>query len=414
MLKKHVVIVGGGWAGISLVRSLKNIDSNKIRITLVSNEPNFRYSAALYRVATGHKEREALIPIHELLSDLPNVEFIKSTAHDIDPSLKTITLHGGKILHFDYAVLALGSITSYFGIPGLEEKSYSIKSQKELRKLRTHLHQELLKEHQPDSNYVIVGAGPTGVELAAAMASYLKVVMKRHGIKRNHLNIELIEAAPRVLPMSSQAASDKALAQLKKLGIKVMLNSKVQHENNNSLTVDGRSIPTHTVIWTAGVANNPFFKRHGKLFKLNQRGKVIVDDHLKTHKDIYVIGDNAVTPYSGLGVTAVHNAQYVAKDIKRRINHHSKTPPYKSLKPPTAVPVGKSFAIFEYKNIVIGGKIGGLIRSLADLVAYADIAGFKKALGFWSHSKDLEETCELCKTKLAQEYYSNSGATQPY
>lgn len=400
MLKKHIIIVGGGWAGISLARDLKNLASHKIRITLVSNEPNFRYSAALYRVATGHKEREAIIPIHGLINDINHIQFIKATATDINPQNKTITLHGGKLLHYDYAVLALGSVTSYFGIPGLKELSYDIKTQKGLRKFRTHLHQELLQEHQPDKNYIVVGGGPTGVELSAALASYLKVITKRHGLGRKRINIELIEAAPRLLPMLSPKLSHQAQKRLKKLGVKVMVNSKVQYETDKSLVVNGRSIPSQTVIWTAGVANNPFFDRHKHLFKLNQRGKVIVDDHLKASANLYIIGDNAVTPYSGLGFTAVHDAHYVAKDIKKRIVGHHKTSSYKALKPPTVVPVGKNWAVFEYRKIAFAGPLAGVLRSLADLAAYRDIAGLNKAIKLWVHTNDLEERCEICRTKL--------------
>ena len=129
MLKKHVVVVGGGWAGIRLVRKLKKLANHQVRITLVSNEPNFRYSAALYRVATGHREKEAIIPIHELIADVPQARFIRGTINSIHPKDRTITLSNGTLLHYDYAVLALGSVTTYFGIPGIEENAYSIKTQ---------------------------------------------------------------------------------------------------------------------------------------------------------------------------------------------------------------------------------------------------------------------------------------------
>lgn len=403
MLKRHVVIVGGGWAGITLVRNLKALASHKIRITLISNEPNFRYSAALYRVATGHKENEALIPIPGLIESIPNVEFVRATVTDLDQKDHTVTIHGGEKFHYDYVVLALGSVTNYFGIPGIEEKSYGIKTQKEVRKFRTHLHKELLDDNKPDKNYVIIGAGPTGVELAAAMGSYMKAVLRRHGIRTRRINIDLVEAAPRVLPMSDPKASAKAHDRLVSLGVKVKTNSKVEHETDDSLIVNGKSIPTHTVTWTAGVANNPFFKRHSKLFMLNNRGKVIVDDHLRSEKRTYVIGDNAATQYSGLALTAVHNAHYVAKDLEQRINGESTTPAYKPQAPATVVPVGSNWGVFQYKKIVIGGHVGGVIRSLADYIAYKDIAGYKKAYSLWRHVDDEEEHCVLCKTKLIEE-----------
>jgi NADH:ubiquinone reductase (H+-translocating) len=414
MLKKQVVIVGGGWAGIRLVRKLKKLANNQIHITLVSNEPNFRYSAALYRVATGHKEKQAIIPIHELTQDIPGAKFIRTTMANIDPKKRVISLGNGEKLHYDYAVLAIGSVTTYFGIPGIEEHAYSIKTQKELRKFRAHIHQELLEEHAPDKNYVVVGAGPTGVELSAAMASYIKATMQRHGIRHRRVHIELIEAAPRVLPQSHPRASKLALRQLQKLGVKVRLNSKVEFETDTSLVVDGRSIPTKTVVWTAGVSNNPFFAKRANLFTLNNRGKVIVNDHLQVDKHLYVIGDNAVTPFSGLGLTAVHNATYVGNDITKKISGHKNTPAYKPLTPATVVPVGKNWAVFQYKSLVIGGFIAGLIRSIADLVAYNDIAGFWPALKLWTHSGELEEQCVLCKTALIDKQGIIAGLSEPY
>ena len=414
MLKKHVVVVGGGWAGIRLVRKLKKLANNQVRITLVSNEPNFRYSAALYRVATGHKEKEAIIPIHELIGDVPQARFIRGTMSTIHPKNKTITLTNGTLLYYDYAVLALGSVTTYFGIPGIQENAYSIKTQKELRTFRTHVHKDLLDEKAPDKHYVIVGAGPTGVELAAAMASYMKAVVKRHGIKRKRVRIELIEASARVLPMAHQRASQLALKRLRSLGVHVHLNSKVEYETEISLVVNGRSIPTKTVVWTAGVANSPFFSKHQQIFTLNNRGKVIVDDHLRAAKKLYVIGDNAVTPYSGLGLTAVHNASYVARDIISSIEGAKLTPAYTPLVPATVVPVGKRWAVFQYRSIVIGGWFGGVIRSLADLVSYSDIAGWHAAFKLWLHSNELEEQCVLCKTALSAKDSSLAALREPY
>ena len=415
MLKKHVVIVGGGWAGIRLARKLKKLaKNNHIAVTLVSNESNFRYSAALYRVATGHKEKEALLPIHELLADLPDTKFTKATMTNIDPHKRTITLSKGKIVHYDYAVLALGSVTTYFGIPGIAEHAHSIKTQKELRRFRTHIHQELLNEHAPDKHYVVVGAGPTGVELAAAMSSYMRSVVKRHGLRKRRIHIELVEASSRVLPMSHPKASKITLQRLRLLGITVHLNSKVEYESDTGLVVNGRTIPTKTVIWTAGVANNPFFAKHSHVFTLNNRSKVLVDDHLMVDKRVYVIGDNAVTPFSGLGLTAVHHANYVAKDLEKKVYGHKKTKAYKPLVPATVVPVGKRWAVFQYKSFVFGGFLGSIMRSLADFVSYSDIAGTQKAIGLWAHTSDLEEQCVLCKTALSDKQGLLAGLTESY
>lgn len=400
MLRKHLVIVGAGWAGLKVARQFKHIPAHQLRITLVSDTSNFRYSAALYRVATGRREHEAIIPIGEVLEDLPNVDFVKATVSKIDRHERVITTTAGKKLHYDYAVIAVGAVTNYFGIPGLNKWSYSIKTAGELRKLRTHLHQELIDEHSLDKNYVVIGAGPTGTELAAALVSYLKIVAKKHGLRRRRINVSIVEAAPRVLPASSPTSSMRVQKRLQALGIKVMLNKKVESEENDFLLVSGKQIPTHTVIWTAGVANNPFFAKNNSQFELSKRGRVVVNDHLQVDKHLYVIGDNAETPFAGLGLTAVHNATYVAKDIKRHLSGHSETPAYKPLVPATVVPVGARWAVFQYRKFVITGMLGAILRSLADLVAYHDILGIRHGLKIWLSSESKEETCTICRSTL--------------
>jgi len=412
MLRKHLVIVGSGWAGLKVARQLKSVSSNQLRITLVSDISNFRYSAALYRVATGRREREAIIPLSEALEDLPNVDFIKASATKINRKNKTISLSTGKDLHYDYAVLALGVVTSYFGIPGLDKWSYSIKTARELRQLRTHLHQELMDEHAPDKNYVVIGAGPTGVELSSALTSYMKEVARKHGLKRRRITVHLIEEASRVLPASLPKASKLTLARLRQLGVRVMLNKKVEGESDGELIVSGQKIPTHTVIWTAGVTNNPFFAQNDKEFTLSNHGRVVVDDHLMVDNHVYVIGDNAQTPYTGLGLTAVHNAHFVAKDIKLRLNGKPPMKPYKPLIPATAVPAGNRWAVFQYNRVVFSGMFAAIIRSLADLIAYNDILGPGHALKIWLRSDQREELCQICQ--MALEHDASQSMLQPH
>jgi NADH dehydrogenase len=395
MLKKHLVIVGGGWAGIKLARELRNLPTHKLRITLITDNPNFRYTPALYRAATGYKERTAIIPIGEVLSDIGNVTVVISKAKSIDRKKRIITTESGKTFHYDYAAFALGMVTTYFGIQGLEERAFSIKTTHELRKLRTHLLEEALHHGEPDANYVVVGGGATGVELAAGLKTYLRSIHKRHGRSRK-INISLVEAAPRILPLAPPAISKQVTRRLRSLGIKVMTKQKVEGEDARSLIVSGVKIPTACVIWTAGVTNNPFYKQNESQFRFSERGKIEVDNHLQVDHHVYVMGDNAATQYSGLALTAVNDAKFVAKDIKRRLRGSKLTPAYRQMTPSTVVPVGKGWAIFQYKNIRIGGRIGGLIRMAADFIGYADILGFRQALGIWSKSEQLE-TVELSK-----------------
>lgn len=403
MLRTHLIVIGSGWGGLKVVRALKDVSPQKLRITLISDTASFRYSAALYRAATGRREREAIIPISEVLSDLPNVDFVKAKVTKIDTATRSIKTTGGKIFHYDYAVFALGSVTNYFGIPGLSNWSYSIKSAPELRALRTHLHQTLIDNNSTDKNYVIVGGGPTGVELAAALTSYMRLVAKKHKLKRRRVVVSIVEAAPRILPASKPAVSKRVKKRLRKLGVKVMTNQKVESEDDNYLFASGHKIPTQTVIWTAGVANSPFFANNSSQFHFSPKGRVIVDDHLRIDSSVYVIGDNAETPFTGLGQTAVHNGSYVARDIKKRLKGKQKTSRYRPLTPATVIPVGRRWAVLQYRNLIVTGILGAFMRSLADLVAYGDILGWRKGFKAWVNSEQNEEKCLICKTSLKDE-----------
>lgn len=216
----HIVIVGGGFGGVKLARSLADYEG--ISMTLISDNMDFRYSPALYRTATGHRNKESSVPLKTLLGDIKKLHLVQARAKQIDRAKRTITTAGGTSFSYDYAALALGVVTSYFGIEGLEKFAYGIKSIKEVDRLRAHLHQELVNTSALDKNYVVVGGGPTGVELASALRYYLTRMAKRHHLKRDKVNIELIEATDRLLPASSQRASRLTRKRLRQLGVKVL------------------------------------------------------------------------------------------------------------------------------------------------------------------------------------------------
>ena len=390
----HVVIVGGGFAGVKVARELS--DEGGVHVTLISDQDDFRYTPALYRTATGHTKRESSIPIDSLFVSQENVSFKKAVVTSIDRQKKTLTLQGGEQINYDYCVLALGVVTSYFGVPGLEKHSFSIKSAEKVIELKRHLHQQLTDNQAMDKNYIIVGAGATGVELACALGQYLGRIKKAHQIHSGKVTIELIEAAPRVLPAMSERASKLALQRLHKLRVKVMLASHVKAESDKSLNVDGRSIPTHTVIWTAGVTNNPFFKNNENQFSLNEKGKVAVDEFLRVDEHCFVIGDNAAVPRSGLALSAIRNARYTADAIMRELED-KKLKPAKYPDSAMAVPLGSNQAVFQWKKLIFAGVLGGLLRISADLIGYSDVLGWKQAISIWLRRDDYEEVCPICR-----------------
>jgi NADH dehydrogenase len=392
----QITIVGGGFGGVKAALALSK--KKNARITLITDKPDFQYYPALYGTATGHSHLQSWIPLGEIFADHDNIDVIIDSVTTLDKASKTITTASGATHKYNKLILALGSVTTYFGIPGLNDYAYGIKSHDEITRLKQHLLEEFSKPDGADKDFLIVGAGPTGVELASALGTYLKHLKKRYRQHEPRITISIIEAAPRVLPRMSEQASAMVAERLKKLRVHVELNKKVEEETAYSLIVSGKPIKSHTVIWTSGVANNPFFKANADQFELSPNGKVIVDAHLRSGQDVYVIGDNAFTQWSGLAQTALRDGIFVAKHILGKSNKK-----YVAKLPPVVVPVGEDWAIFEYKKIRFGGKLGAIIRSAADFVGYSDILPFGQALGVWRAQKIKEEFYYTAKPKVEAE-----------
>lgn len=398
MSKQKILIVGGGFGGIKAALELgRNDKDKKLDITLVSDQTNFRYYPALYRTATGGAVAGSSIPLKEILSDT-HVKIKHGEAATLDRKAKTLTLVSGDVLKYDTIAIGLGVVTNYFGIPGMEEFSYSIKSFEQIKRFKDHLHQQIEDERRPDLNYVIVGAGPTGIELAGALPQYLREVMDNHGVKRKAVHIDLIEAAPRLLPRFPKHMSKRVERQLKSKGVKIYKSSAVEGVAADQLTVSGKPIKSHTVIWTAGVTNHPFFKNNG--FLMTPRGKVATNMYLEADDNVFVMGDNANTPYSGMAQTALHDGEYVAETILRRLE--SKEPKsYVVQKPITVIPVGERWATVLWGNVKLYGLVGYALRELADLVGFADYEPWWKAGRRWLTGLfEEEESCKVCQKAM--------------
>jgi NADH dehydrogenase len=389
MAKTNILIVGGGFGGVKTALQLAKDD--RFAVTLVSDQQDFRYYPSLYHTATGGTARNSTVPLSTLLPD--NVVYENARVTSLDRKAKTVTTEAGQVFHYDSLVLALGVVTNYFGIEGLAEYSYGIKSGAEVERFKAHLHKQLEDDQQPDLNYVIVGAGPTGIELSGALPAYLKEVMRRHGMKHKAIHVDLIEAAPRLLPRMPKDTSRMVKRQLRKLGVKLFLNQTVQGQTADSLTINGKPIRSHTVVWTAGVSNHPFFKENN--FTINGRGKVMTDVYLQADDNIYVIGDNANTPYSGLAQTALYDGMFVAHNLQRTLDG-KKMRSYFPKQPITVIPAGKNWAAVNYGKLHLYGRAGWLLREAADLIAFHDYEPWWKAGRQWLTEFETSDSCPVC------------------
>jgi NADH dehydrogenase len=393
-----VLIVGGGFAGVRAARRLSK--QANLKVTLISDKASFAYYPQLYHAATGGSRSEASLALVDLLKGT-GVRIVIDKAVAIDPTGRTLTGSAGKSHHYDELILALGSVTNYFGIKGLKEFAFDIKTIEGAEKFKQHLHDELVGLHKAELHYVVVGAGPTGIELSAALGQYMHRIVRLHGIKRPHYSIDLIEAAPRILPRSSMSYATHVLKRLKKVGVHVMVNTAVEAETAEGLQIKGKMLGSHSVVWTSGVANNPFFADNAHCFELAKNGRVVVNDHMEAGEHIYVIGDNASTLHGGLAETAVNDANFVAKDIKRKLSGRRR-PAYRQPKASSVIPVGSGWAAAQVGPITVYGYLGWIIRRFADLIAYRDIESPGRALGVWLREATHEDDCPICLDNLAK------------
>jgi NADH dehydrogenase len=390
MTKEKVLVVGGGFGGVKAALELSEDDH--FDVTLLSDDNALRYYPTLYHTATGGKRANSSIPFKTIFAN-KDVNLAQGIAQTLDRKTKTVATTDGKLYQYDILIMGLGVVTNYFGIPGLPEFSYSIKSQAEVARFKTHLHDQLTGDHQPDLNYVIVGAGPTGIELAGALPSYVKHIMKNHNLPQRKVHIDIIEAVPRLLPRLPRDTSRMVARQLRRLGIKVYLGSAVQGQTADELTVNGKPIRSHTVVWTAGVTNHPFFAENH--FAIMGRGKVAVDAYLQTEENIFVIGDNANTPFSGLAQTALHDGAFVAQNLIRRA-HGKKFKSYAVKEPITIIPAGPRWAAVIWGGMRYYGWLGWALREAADLVGFHDLEPWDKAAKQWLTEFEEEDGCPVC------------------
>lgn len=391
MSTHRVVIVGGGFGGVKA--ALELAEDKRFDITLISDIPDFRIYGELYRVSTGAAERTAKIPLAEVFEG-KGVEIVISRASKIDRQKHMLTTASGKQYPYDALILGLGVNTNYFGIPGLKKFSYGIKSVDDAEELKLHLHKQLLDEKKPDFHYVVVGGGPTGIELAGRLPYYLKKIMKQHGMKPRKVHVDLIEAAPRLLPRMPKHMSRRVARNLRRRGVRLYLKTAVQAQTADALMVNNKPIRSHTVIWTAGVTNNPFFTENG--FQMAHNGRARVDQFLQAEAGVYVVGDNADTPYAGMAQTALHDGKYVARNLIRLADKKD-VEPYHAKKPIYVFPAGRHWAAVLWGPFTIYGWVGGLLRVAADLIAYHDYEPWHLATRRWMAKAVEEESCKICQ-----------------
>lgn len=382
-MKKHektrVVIVGGGFGGVKTALELAN--NKKFEVTLISNSTNFEYHGALYRTATGNTPLEVVIPLREIFTRAKNVEVVLDTVAGIKSSSKAVKGADGEIYEYDVLVLALGNQINYFGLKDMEEKSFAANTVPHTIVLRHELITQFKTANQ--LTIAVVGGGPSGVELAGSINLFAHRVAKKYHKEYVKPRVLLIEGGDRLLPVLAPSLSKKVEQKLKKLGVDVRLGTAVKSCTKGKLHLNTGVQSADIIIWTAGSRIADFYADKENEFTF-ERGRVVVDDYLraKGHNNIYVIGDNAGTKYSGMAQTALHDAKYLAENLNR-VAHGRKAKKYEPRRPVYAVPAGESWAIYQSSRHKLSGYAAWLLRRRADLYIYKNFEPYETALKQW-------------------------------
>ncbi len=330
--QKRVVIIGGGFAGICLAKSLRG---SKFQLVVIDRQNYHAFQPLLYQVSTAGLEPDSIAyPIRKILKKNKNFHFRMATVNGIDPDVSEIQTSVGS-LEYDYLIIATGTKTNFFGNAALEQNAMPMKSVPQALNIRSLSLQnferadqcEDLVERQALLNFCIVGGGPTGVELAGAFAE-----LKRHVFPRDYqhmdideMEIHLFEGADRLLPPMSETASRKSLEFLMNLGVRVHLNTLVKDYDGDILTTNkGETIRTKNFIWTAGVTGASIrgIKEESMHEHLN-RYRVNRFNQVKGYPKIFALGDIAFMEterYPGghpqVAQPAIQQGKHLAKNLK--------------------------------------------------------------------------------------------------
>ncbi len=374
----HVVIVGGGFGGLAAARALRGA---AVRITLVDRRNHHLFQPLLYQVATAAlNPSDIASPIRGILRRQTNVEVILGEAEAIDRAAREVTLRDGEI-SYDYLIIASGATHSYFGHEAWERDAPGLKTVEDALEIRRRVlvaYEAAEREGDPEivhewMTFVIVGAGPTGAELAGALAEISRRVLARdfRRIDSKRARIILIEATPRVLPVMTPGSSDRARRQLERLGVEVMTSTMVTGIDDRSVTHAGGRIPTRTVIWAAGVAASPLGKSLG--VALDRAGRVIVNTDLSVPgaAEVFVIGDLAAilrpdgTPVPGLAPAAMQEGRHAGRNVMRAIRGEP-LEAFRYIDRGTLATIGRGAAVAEVARL----RFGGFVAWIAWLVIH--------------------------------------------
>lgn len=385
---RNVVVVGGGFGGLACVRRLARVlGPQGFTVTLVSDKSTSTYYPGLFRILRGVPETALEIDLSEVVDSFPVVRLVIGRVVVVDVAAKQITLESGETITADYLVLAPGSQPAYFNIPEMDSTSFVMKNGYAAAELKKHVERLFVmhatapvQEQTIAFRFVVVGGGASGVEMSIELKGLVTNLIKQYNLPESLATVDLIESKDRVLANMPEKASSLVYRRLQKHGIYVMCNRTVTRGQSWSVELSDARMGARTLVWTAGIEPNSLIRNITGL-KYGARGRVVVDEYLQAlgYDCVYVIGDCADTPRSGLAQTAIRQGDFVGQDIVSRVMSNRRIS-YTEGMIAYVVPVGSRWGIAVFGSYVFSGLLPAILRRLIDFRYYWSVLGFVRAL----------------------------------
>ncbi|MBI3032090.1 NAD(P)/FAD-dependent oxidoreductase [Candidatus Woesearchaeota archaeon] len=363
----HIVIIGGGFGGIYTAKELlKHLDQDKDSITLINKTNYFLFTPMLHEIATGGISLQHIAePIRKIIKN-KNFEFLEDEAAEIDINKKIVKRKLGTPVSYDYLVVAAGAGTNFFNIPGAEEYCYTLKDLHQAFDIRNKIIEQLETAEREQSKdhyltFAVLGAGPTGVELAGEIIEFAQQIKEDcHNIKDRKIMVYLIQRGPKILPMLHDKCIEKTMKELRRKEITVLTNAEVTRVHNDGFEINHKKkIKAGMMIWTSGVRSN---KIAIKPDVARERESIVIDAYLRLQGRTkeFAIGDCAVCVDANgnkvpwLAQAAVSQAKICAHNIIADMNNAPLLPFI--FKPSgLLVSVGQKFAVAEINGFRFKG-----------------------------------------------------------
>ena len=370
----QVIIVGGGFAGLAAAKRLRHV---ACEVTLVDRHNHHVFQPLLYQVATaGLSPGDIASPIRWILRKQQRLRVLLANVEHIDSTTKQIRIDGGELLPYDYLIVAAGATHSYFGHDEWSGAAPGLKTLDDALAIRRRIlvaFEEAEREPNPVYQrrlltFVLIGGGPTGVELAGALGEIARQVLHTEfdAVDPTIARIILIEAGPSILPSFPENLRESARVALLRLGVEVRVGRAVTKVEEGAVWIGDERIDAHTILWAAGVAATPLSRDLGP--RLDRAGRVIVDSDLAVagHEGVFVAGDLASfshqtgAPLPGVAQVAKQQGRHAAANVARLIAG-GKTTPFHYIDPGNMATIGRNNAIADFGFLRVSGYVGWLL-----------------------------------------------------